>query len=371
MLMIGVASGPSHVQSLGALRVHVAGTSKWSAQPEMKHPRRRSAAFGVASIACAAAAKGIRSNCRHSDRVASSSSTVLEIRDSDRAAASFEAMLGFERKGFSRCPCLISEAEVLHLRALIERACNNTASHFAALKHQVRVHHGVKVAAACRTARDCMARLRPLERTGDVGFLQYFNLHRKSAALRRAALSPRFGFWAAQLLGTSRVRLYQDALFLKRPGDGTTTWHSDLSLSPFDTNAFLTMWIALTPIPAFGGSGLTFAIGSHRDFALPFHGDPDADLDGRYEVTEGGELRPGDATVHHGWTLHSAGGVPPNASSPRMAWALSFVADGVRLLRKRPDCEQEDAMSYEPWIGDIPIGAVVDHPLVPLLPSVS
>ena len=85
---------------------------------------------------------------------------------------------------------------------------------------------------------------------GEVSFLQYFNLHRKSAKLRELAMSPRFSFWATRLLGVSKVRLvlrifvglrleflvvencpqlempffseaeglYQDALFMKRPG---------------------------------------------------------------------------------------------------------------------------------------------------------
>lgn len=42
---------------------------------------------------------------------------------------------------------------------------------------------------------------------GEVSFLQYFNLHRKSAKLRELAMSPRFSFWATRLLGVSKVRL--------------------------------------------------------------------------------------------------------------------------------------------------------------------
>jgi hypothetical protein len=42
-------------------------------------------------------------------------------------------------------------------------------------------------------------------------------------------------------------------------------------MAPFDTNSFITAWIPLRNIK--GGeedSGLLFAAGSHRDFALPF-----------------------------------------------------------------------------------------------------
>ena len=42
---------------------------------------------------------------------------------------------------------------------------------------------------------------------GEVSFLQYFNLHRKSERLRQIAMSPRFSFWATRLLGVPSVRL--------------------------------------------------------------------------------------------------------------------------------------------------------------------
>lgn len=101
-------------------------------------------------------------------------------------------------------------------------------------------------------------------------------------------------------------------MFYKEPGFAQTNWHSDLRMAPFDTNDFITAWIPLRPIAggtkkqqeqegssragSAGGagpsgrggsssrdkqgggglkaaekdSGLLFAVGSHRDFALPF-----------------------------------------------------------------------------------------------------
>ena len=46
------------------------------------------------------------------------------------------------------------------------------------------------------------------------------------------------------------VQIYQDALFVKRPGDGPTQWHSDLNIAPFDTNDFITCWIPLQFVPS-------------------------------------------------------------------------------------------------------------------------
>lgn len=51
-------------------------------------------------------------------------------------------------------------------------------------------------------------------------------------------------------------------------------------MAPFDTNAFVTCWVPLQPVPAAydGGTGLCFATASHRDFALPFWSDPRSGL---------------------------------------------------------------------------------------------
>lgn len=118
--------------------------------------------------------------------------------------------------------------------------------------------------------------------------------------MRAAVFSQALTGVAAQLLGVKRLRLYQDCLFRKEPGYSETNWHSDLRMAPFDTNHALTAWIptrrigAEPPAPAAssqgsgraggGGkgrgrgsgldaaaeedSGLMYAVGSHRDFAL-------------------------------------------------------------------------------------------------------
>merc|ERR1712129_379305 len=94
-------------------------------------------------------------------------------------------------------------------------------------------------------------------------FLQYINLWRESGVLKGAALA--LGTVAAALLGVRHVRLYGDALFVKRPGDAATAWHDDLAHVPLDTSAFLTLWIPLQPVPSVedGGSALLFASSSH------------------------------------------------------------------------------------------------------------
>lgn len=62
----------------------------------------------------------------------------------------------------------------------------------------------------------------------------------------------------------------QDALFVKRFGHGPTRWHSDLNMAPFESNDFITFWIPLTAVlhNDEGGTSLSYASGSHTDFAL-------------------------------------------------------------------------------------------------------
>jgi len=299
------------------------------------------------------------------------------VRLDDETSADLGAQLRFERAGCLRVPRLLDVPEASAVAAELARVQRTEACERAALRHELRVHFGAKAASRCLSLEDCRAKLHPLERLGKVKFLQYFNLHRLSGALLRAALSPRLGLWASRLLGVPRVRLYQDALFMKKPGHGPTRWHSDLGLTPLDTNDFVTAWVALTPVPASGGSGLRFACGSHRDYALQYHRELEGvynqeSLSGRYDIEEGCELSPGDATFHHGWTLHAAAALAHDAPGPRVAWALSYMADGAKLLPREAvevagACE--DAVSFEPWVDEVRPGEALAHPLLPLVPA--
>jgi len=203
--------------------------------------------------------------------------------------------------------------------------------------------------------------------TAEPPFLQLFNTWRTNEEAARFILHRELGKVASQLLDVPRVRLYQDSLFVKEPGCGPTEWHSDLRMAPFCSNELVTCWIPLQSVKRQeeGGTGLSYASRSHVDFALPFwfgKGFDDFDLDERYIVTDHGEMAIGDASWHHGWTLHAA---PPNLTkSTRLALSLSFVADGAPLLPndaqgrfevggewglvRVPDTE--DSPSYAPWL---------------------
>ena len=84
-------------------------------------------------------------------------------------------------------------------------------------------------------------------------------------------------------------------------------------------------------------------------------------------------MQPGDVSFHHGWTLHCAGPQPPG-SQPRLAIAISYFADGARLLARKGDpsvhkhmLHSEDAEGFQDWLAELKDGAVASHKLLPLV----
>ena len=288
-----------------------------------------------------------------------------------------DVLLSFERRGHALLSGLLSAEEVSQLGPGLLAA--HAARRLDALRTGVRCALGD---AALRddfgVPYDDAAELEGLLRDAgaQVPFVQTFNLWRAGcAASRRLACSPRLVGAAAALLGVAprHVRLYQDALFEKRPGDSATRWHADLAMAPLDTNASLTLWLPLQPVAAreHGGTGLDYASGSHRDLALHYWRQPTDELDGRYRIESHGALALGDVCAHHGWALHAAppmeerssgsdghGGGDGGAPPPRYAFTVSYFVDGAALLRDPlgrggpggRDGFDEDSDSYAGWV---------------------
>jgi len=204
--------------------------------------------------------------------------TALDYELSDKQC------LDFSRKGHLHVPKLFSANESISILETLRRDMEavfssaervegkNSELKLAAYRHKARVCAG-RVDADSLSLEECEEALSSAElQQDDIPFMQLFNLWRSHHAARALALSPSLAKQAAELLGVNAVRLYQDSVFVKRAGDGATRWHSDLNMCPFDTSDFLTCWIPLQAVPpeAQGGSGLSFASGSHRDFALPY-----------------------------------------------------------------------------------------------------
>mmetsp|Transcript_136212 Transcript_136212/g.250659 ORF Transcript_136212/g.250659 Transcript_136212/m.250659 type:complete len:303 (+) Transcript_136212:65-973(+) len=187
-----------------------------------------------------------------------------------------DSVLAFERRGHVTIQRVVPAARIHKVLAEVDAAYE--ASLIEVYRQKLRVIIGEKGLAAVEAKATggragsptllsvLSQRVKQLP-AGSVPFLQAFNLWRRSPAIAALVSSPELAGAASQLLGVDRVRLYQDSLFVKRPGDGETHWHSDLAMTPLDTNAFVTLWLPLQSIPpeSEGGTGLVFASGSHRD----------------------------------------------------------------------------------------------------------
>lgn len=210
-------------------------------------------------------------------------------------------------------------------------------------------------------------------------FAQYFNealslSHRPDKTnpiVRAFMLSPAAGRNGARLLrGEPRIRLLQCSFAAKwgeaetKPS-GPTPYHQDYPGWALDRSEMCTVWIALRrATPAMGT--MRFMDKSHRlgalgrsflraDDSLPEQHPWLRDWPLSPEVT----LEPGDATFHHGLTVH---GAPRNAlPEPRIS-IQAVYADAAALYngaRQNPAWEKLGLTVDQP----------LDHPDFPLVPA--
>merc|ERR1712232_907400 len=119
-------------------------------------------------------------------------------------------------------------------------------------------------------------------------------------------------------------------------------------------------------------SPLIFAEGSHNSVRLPLA----AEDSPSYAIaiknhTHGtaGRMHAGDATCHHGWTLHAA--EANRAGSVRKAVALMFVCNGSSFASQSEISERsmDDLAVWKRWweTGEFEYGDIIKTPLCPLV----
>jgi len=222
----------------------------------------------------------------------------------------------------------------------------------------------------------------PFERTYNT-----WEMHPVAAWL---VLAKRFAKVAAKLLGTQSVRLYQDSLFWKLPGDVSTPFHRDAVAAPFelqqpplslegDQPSMITMWLPLTERTSAAMGTLQFAVGSHNSSKESQNRNtklPHAYVRRTYELKSAGDmLRLGDATFHHGLTIHGSGA--NRGATPRRALAVQYITADTKVystsemlkMAKQRRLTPDDSPSVQRWIGELDQAAHGRSPTEPVTPD--
>lgn len=130
------------------------------------------------------------------------------------------------------------------------------------------------------------------------------------------------------LIGSERLWLYSDELFIKGPGAGRTPWHQDLPYWPLAGEQIASMWISLDPLPK--EECLEYIRGSHRqviydgfnprvvaeDPRAPFYGEefpplPDIESErDKWDIVSW-DINPGDVILANPAVLHGGGQTGP------------------------------------------------------------
>ena len=124
---------------------------------------------------------------------------------------------------------------------------------------------------------------------------------------------------------------------------GHVSWHQDLTYWGYDDDALVSMWLALSPASADSGC-MRMIPASHLDPGQEHlvTDDPTNLLDQGQTVRgvdEGAavicSIRPGQASFHHGWTLHSS--LPNHSDDRRIGVNVQYLAPRMRQTKHDMD----------------------------------
>jgi ectoine hydroxylase-related dioxygenase (phytanoyl-CoA dioxygenase family) len=238
-----------------------------------------------------------------------------------------------------------------------------------------------EVAVAAAAIDAVLARPGPLAQVasepGDPGgFTEDFCRWRELPQIEQLARWSRVPAVAAALMATPLVRFYHDHVLVKEGGTAQRTpWHQDQPYYNVEGHG-VSAWIAVDPVPE--GGSLELLAGSHRGpWLMPrtfLHREarwfpegslaelPDIDADpGAFDIRRFA-LAPGDAIFFDFLTVHGAPGFPYSGQRRRIL-SLRYLADDARHAPRR----WRTSPPFEGLDGELPAGAVLDHPLFPVV----
>ena len=165
------------------------------------------------------------------------------------------------------------------------------------------------------------------------------------------------------------VLLWNGTYIVKEPHTPAhVSWHQDLAFWGLHGEDEVSMWLALSPANAANGC-MRMVPGSHRagrrehrltsdDSNVLYQGQTVEDVDESRAVLCA--LQPGEASFHHGWTLHSS--MPNGSDERRIGFNAQYIATHVRQTQHERDtailvC---GADAYGHFGSDIPAGVDLD-----------
>lgn len=177
--------------------------------------------------------------------------------------------------------------------------------------------------------------------------------------------------FAAQALRSPRINLFCDQIFVKPAHNSERTpWHHDFTFFPISGNQIATLWTSVDPVKT-EESALEFVAGSHlwpqkfRPLGVggivksvaPLEATPDFDGDrGSYNIVSW-DMKPGDAVLFHGLTLHGSRGKPAGDLN-RRAIATRWCGEDVRYAPTGSELQI-------PWLHGLSPGDAIGGPIFP------
>lgn len=140
------------------------------------------------------------------------------------------------------------------------------------------------------------------------------------------------------------ILIYNIEYLVKEPRTPSfVSWHQDLTYWGFDSDDLVSMWLALSPatkesgcmrmIPGSQTHGmLTHSKTQDKDNVL-YQGQTVANVDESQAVVC--SLQPGEASFHHGWTLHAS--MPNNSDDRRIGLNVNYLKPSMRQLKRERD----------------------------------
>ena len=140
------------------------------------------------------------------------------------------------------------------------------------------------------------------------------------------------------------ILIYNVEYIVKEPGTPSyVSWHQDLTYWGFDSDDQVSMWLALTPaseesgcmrmIPGSHTNGMKEHKKTEDENNVLFQGQTVDDVDEKDAVVC--PLQPGEASFHHGWTLHAS--LPNRSNDRRIGLNVQYIKPSMQQLKHDGD----------------------------------